>query len=55
MRAAVTQFEDNWSLYIDYPKMDVVAVIKKLNTIIPKNSWVTVLEMKKGVVEIEGN
>jgi hypothetical protein len=54
MRAAVTQFEDNWSLYIDYPKVDVVTVIKKLNSIIPKNSWVTVFEMKNGVVEIEG-
>jgi len=54
MRAAVTQFEDNWSLYIDYPKMDVIAVIKTLNNIIPKNSWVTVFEMKNGVVEIEG-
>ncbi len=54
MRTAVTQFEDKWSLFLDYPKADVVSVIKKLNAIIPKNSWVTVFEMKNGIVEIEG-
>lgn len=54
MRAEVTQFEDNWSLYIDYPRVNVVSVIKKLNSIIPKNSWVSAFEMKNGIVEIEG-
>ncbi|MCU7799169.1 MAG: PilN domain-containing protein [gamma proteobacterium symbiont of Lucinoma myriamae] len=54
MRRTVTQFEDNWALFIEYPRADVMAVIKKLNTIIPKNSWIKGFEIKSGVVEIDG-
>jgi len=54
MRRTVTQFEDNWALFIEYPRADVMTVIKKLNTIIPKNSWIKGFEIKSGVVEIDG-
>ena len=54
MRRTVTQFEDNWALFVEYPRADVMAVIKKLNTIIPKNSWIKGFELKSGVVEIDG-
>ncbi len=54
MRRTVNQFEDNWALFIEYPRTDVIAVIKKLNTIIPKNSWIKGFEIKNGVVEIDG-
>ncbi len=54
MRAAVTQFEDNWDLLLNYPKIDAIAVIQKLNTIIPKNSWIKGFEIKAELVEIDG-
>ncbi len=54
-RAAVTQFEDNWALFLEYPKLDATAVLAKLNKIIPKNSWISVFELKGNEVEIEGN
>ncbi len=54
IRSAVTQFEDNWDLFIDYPRADIVAVIQKLNTIIPKHSWIKGFEIKDGYVEIDG-
>jgi len=54
MRRTVTQFEDNWALFIDYPRADIAAVIHKLNTIIPTDSWIKGFEIKDGFVEIDG-
>jgi hypothetical protein len=55
MRATVVQFEDNWSLFLDYPKVDVVKIITKLNKIIPKNSWINNFEIEEGVIKIKGH
>lgn len=55
MRASVNQFEDNWGLFLQHPKVDATAIIHKLNKIIPKNSWISVFELKDNEVEIEGN
>ncbi|MCK5539265.1 MAG: PilN domain-containing protein [Bacteroidales bacterium] len=54
MRTSVTQFEDKWALLGDYPKVNAIAVIQKLNTIIPKNSWIKGFQIKEGIVEIDG-
>lgn len=54
MRASVTQFEDNWALFLEYPKVNIVAIIQKLNFTIPKNSWISVFEITDDVVKIEG-
>ncbi len=54
MRSTVTRFEENWGLFIDYPRPDVMAVVKKLNSIIPQDSWIKGFEIKSGVVEIDG-
>ncbi|MCU7834258.1 MAG: PilN domain-containing protein [gamma proteobacterium symbiont of Taylorina sp.] len=54
MRSSVTQFEDNWALFVDYPRADIAAVIRKLNSIIPKNSWIKGFVIKEGFVEIDG-
>ena len=53
-RDAVTQFEDRWALYQDYPRADITAIIKKLNKIIPRDSWIKSFEIKNGVVTIDG-
>lgn len=55
MRASVNQFEENWALFLEHPKVDAAAIVDKLNKIIPKNSWITVFELKDNEVEIEGN
>lgn len=54
MRSTVTQFEDKWALFMEYPRADVMAVIRKLNNIIPQDSWIKGFEIKSGVVEIDG-
>lgn len=54
MRNSVTQFEDNWALFINYPRIGIIQVIDKLNTVIPKNSWIKGFEIKGGQVEIDG-
>lgn len=54
MRSSVTQFEDNWALFMDYPRADIIAVIHKLNTVIPQDSWIQGFEVKDGFVEIDG-
>jgi len=55
MRASVNQFEDNWALYLEYPTVNAGALINKLNKITPKNSWLSVFELKDNKIEIEGN
>jgi hypothetical protein len=54
MRSSVTQFEDNWGLFIDYPQVDVTNVIQILDKVIPKDSWLKGFKIKEGFVEIEG-
>ncbi len=54
MRSAVTRFEDNWAVFIDYPKVDTASIITRLNKIIPKNSWIKGFEIKGDKVEIDG-
>jgi len=38
----------------DFPRPNVIAILSRLNELIPKNSWISMLRIEDGNVEIEG-
>jgi len=54
MRADVINHEEQWALYLNYPRINVLDIISRLNKIIPVNSWISSFQIKKGYVEIDG-
>ncbi|MFK5894187.1 MAG: PilN domain-containing protein [Pseudomonadota bacterium] len=54
MREKVLNSEDEWALYLNYPKVNALDIIYRLNKIIPDNSWISSFQIKNGYVEIDG-
>ncbi|MFK5985573.1 MAG: PilN domain-containing protein [Pseudomonadota bacterium] len=54
MRAKVLKHEEQWALYHNYPRVNVLDIISRLNKIIPVNSWISSFQIKNGYVEIDG-
>jgi len=54
MRNVVLNHEDEWSLYLNYPNVNALDIITRLNKIIPVNSWISTFQIKNGYVEIDG-
>jgi hypothetical protein len=55
LRAEILQIEEITGPVVKFPKVDVVDILTKLNTLLPMDSWVTALKISEGMVEIEGN
>jgi hypothetical protein len=53
-RSKVLTNEEEWGLYINYPKVNILEVITRLNKIIPLDSWISSFKIKNGYVEIDG-
>jgi ribosomal protein L29 len=54
MREVILNYENDWALYLNYPKINVLDIITRLNKIIPVNSWISSFQIKNGYVEIDG-
>ena len=54
MREKTLNHEEQWALYHNYPRINVLDIISRLNTIIPVNSWISSFQIKNGYVEIDG-
>ncbi len=54
LRAKALEIEEQWALYLDYPKIHVLQLLQHLDRIIPKDSWISAFEIKDDYVEIEG-
>jgi len=54
MRADVFNHEEQWALYLNYPRINVLDIVSRLNKIIPTNSWISSFQIKNGYVEIDG-
>ena len=53
-REMVLNYEDNWAAFNQYPQIEISQILLKINALIPKDSWLSTLELKKGYLEIEG-
>lgn len=50
----VQQIEDEVAPISQFPRQDIIEVLSKLDTLIPKDSWLTGFNIEAGKVEIEG-
>ena len=53
-RSKVLSNEEYWALYLNYPQVDVLTIISRLNEIIPIDSWISSFQIKNGYIEVEG-
>jgi hypothetical protein len=55
LRAEIIAIEETIGPVIHFPSQDVIAILLKLNQIIPKDSWISAFKISDGLVEIEGS
>ncbi len=53
-RESVLNYEDNWAAFDQFPQINIPQILLKINTLIPKNSWLSSFELNKGIINIEG-
>ena len=53
-RESVLNYEDNWAAFDQFPQINIPQILLKINTLIPKNSWLSSFELNKGTINIEG-
>lgn len=53
-REMVLNYEDSWAVFDNYPQNNMTQTLLKINSLIPKSSWLSSFELKKGIIEIEG-
>lgn len=54
LQAEVVNIEENIAPVQQFPRQQIPLILKNLNSLIPKNSWLTSIAIDEGVVEIEG-
>lgn len=54
MREEVLDIEETLSPINQFPQQNVAGILSKLNTLIPKDSWLTNIEVDGGQVELRG-
>ncbi len=53
-RESVLNYEENWAAFDQFPYINIPQILLKINTLIPKNSWLSSFELNKGIINIEG-
>lgn len=54
LQASVVAMEDDVAPVVNFPKPSLPEILGKLNTSIPKDSWITAFRIDAGVIELEG-
>ncbi len=55
LKAFVLQSEDEWASYQQFPVVNIVELLRKIDQITPKNSWLMSFSYNQGKVEVQGN
>jgi Tfp pilus assembly protein PilN len=54
LRIEVGQIEEKIEPIKDFPRQEIVSILDTLNAVIPKDSWITNFQIKRGVLKLEG-